>query len=103
MPKPLKNTGRLPVPPKPKRARDPNRVADDIIADRLGRVQEPAKAADQPMIDPRTVISEHMRKLGAKGGKISGAKRIENLTDSERRAIALKAARARWGNRKKSG
>ena len=38
-----------------------------------------------------------MAKLGAKGGKVSGAKRMENLSDRKRKEIAKKAAAARWG------
>jgi hypothetical protein len=37
-----------------------------------------------------------MAALGRKGGKIGGRKRAEALTKSQRREIALKAARARW-------
>ena len=75
MPKPLKkNAGTLPTPPK--------------------QVQGPA--ADQPVIDPKTVISEHMRELGTQGGEVSGAERTENLSERQRRNIALKAASARW-------
>lgn len=41
-------------------------------------------------------ISDYMRKLGKKGGKVSGAKRMLNLTAKQRREIAKKAAAARW-------
>jgi hypothetical protein len=40
-------------------------------------------------------LSEHMRTLGAKGGKVSGAKRME-MSEKQRQAIARKAAAARW-------
>jgi hypothetical protein len=53
-------------------------------------------AADQPFLDPLTVIREHMRKIGAKGGKVSGAKRMQNLSSRQRKEIAKKAAAARW-------
>jgi hypothetical protein len=36
-----------------------------------------------------------MAKLGAKGGKVSGAKRME-MPERKRKAIAKKAALARW-------
>jgi hypothetical protein len=43
--------------------------------------------------------AEQFREWGATGGKT----RARNLTAEERRAIARKAARARWGNPKKAG
>jgi len=42
-------------------------------------------------------LNEAAKALGSKGGK----KRAENLTPEQRREIALKAAKARWG--RKSG
>lgn len=48
-----------------------------------------------------TAISEYMAKLGAKGGKVSGAKRMENLSDRQRKKIASDAANARWAKAKK--
>jgi len=36
----------------------------------------------------------------AKGGKIGGKTRAEALSPAERRQIALKAAKNRWGNKK---
>jgi len=39
-----------------------------------------------------------MAALGSKGGKISGAKRME-MPEKQRRAIAKKAAAARWGKK----
>jgi hypothetical protein len=50
-------------------------------------------------------VSEYLRALGAKGGKAAagrGAKaRFEAMTQQERRALAKKAARARWTKPKK--
>ena len=92
MPKRLK---KLPTPPKPKRSSDPNTAAHAMLAEHMARVQG-SPAADQPVLDPLSVIREHMRKLGAKGGRISGAKRME-MPAKQRKEIAAKAARARWG------
>jgi len=44
-------------------------------------------------------ISAYMAKLGSKGGKVSGAKRME-MPKKDRIAIAKKAAAARWSNKK---
>lgn len=41
-------------------------------------------------------ISAVMAELGRRGGKIGGHSRARSLTPARRRAIALKAARARW-------
>jgi hypothetical protein len=38
----------------------------------------------------------YMAILGKKGGRVSGARRLTNLTPKQRSAIAQKAARARW-------
>lgn len=37
---------------------------------------------------------------GSKGGKLGGAKRMALLTDEQKKALALKAARARWPAKK---
>jgi hypothetical protein len=98
MPKPVKKarkkpTVALPVPPKPKRSSDPMKAAQAILAEHMGRVESLA------LVDFETQYRAHMAKLGAKGGKISGAKRMKNLSDRKRKEIAKKAAAARWGNR----
>lgn len=56
-------------------------------------------------MDKKT-ISEVMREMGRKGGKIGGKRRLETMTPQERREIArkagLKGAKARWGNQNKA-
>jgi hypothetical protein len=37
-----------------------------------------------------------MAKLGAKGGKVGGKRRLDTMTPEQRSEIALKAARTRW-------
>ncbi len=44
----------------------------------------------------KTQISHLMAQLGKKGGKIGGKRRLETMTSAERRAVAIKAAKARW-------
>ena len=70
-------------PQKKKRPRDPNQLAKQVVAIAVGVLR------DSPDPDPR------MRSGGLKGGKARAAK----LTADERKAIAEKAARARWGKR----
>jgi hypothetical protein len=48
----------------------------------------------------RVLLSAHMAKLGAKGGRIGGKRRLETMTYEQRSAIALKAVRARWTKEK---
>ncbi len=46
-------------------------------------------------------ISRVMSAMGKKGGKIGGKRSMVTLTDDQRKARALKAAKARWANREK--
>lgn len=95
MPKRLKKSAQ---PKKPRRPSDPNRAAHALMHEHMGRVEE---SETPPHGDPfREQLSAYMAKLGAKGGKASGAKRMVNLTEKQRRAIARKAAQARWGSSK---
>lgn len=45
-------------------------------------------------------FTTYMQALARKGGQISGARRMTNLSATQRRTIARKAARARWGKKK---
>jgi hypothetical protein len=49
-----------------------------------------------------TIVQQVMREMGAKGGKIGGKRRLETMTDEQRRRSARKAAKARWAKAKKS-
>src|SRR5260370_35437957 len=49
-----------------------------------------------------TLVQEVMRAMGAKGGKIGGKRRLETMTDEQRRRSARKAAKARWGKAKQN-
>jgi hypothetical protein len=55
---------------------------------------------DAPAPITQAALSAYMSALGRKGGKISGAKRME-MPAKQRKAIALMAARARWKKRPK--
>jgi hypothetical protein len=91
----LSQEKRLPVPPQPKRPTDPNRAAHSLIKEHMARQAPAAPTPD----DFGSQFSAHMAKLGAKGGKVSGAKRME-MPKKERIAIAKKAAAVRWSKRK---
>jgi hypothetical protein len=49
-----------------------------------------------------TIVQQVMRQMGAKGGKIGGKRRLETMTDAQRKRSASKAAKARWAKAKKS-
>jgi hypothetical protein len=49
-----------------------------------------------------TIVQQVMRDMGAKGGRIGGKRRLETMTDEQRRRSARKAARARWAKAKKT-
>ena len=48
-----------------------------------------------------TIVQQVMREMGARGGKIGGKRRMETMTDEQRRRSARKAAKARWAKVKK--
>ena len=55
-----------------------------------------AERPTEPASAFKAQLSTYMSKLGKKGGKASGAKRMENLSPTTRSEIALRAATARW-------
>lgn len=70
----------------PKRPRDTNQLAWQIVQEATGHGADPAP-------DTRNQAAVALSKLGAaKGGKARAAK----LSDARRKAIARKAAKARW-------
>jgi hypothetical protein len=94
MPKPLKKARRPKPPAKSKRSSDSKPAARAKVQDHMRRM------AEGPMPDDfGTQLSTYMANLGRKGGTISGAKRMENLSERKRRQIAKKAAAARWGKK----
>ena len=73
----------------PKRPRDPNLLARSVVEDLIGE-----KMDGSPLpVDTRNQAALALSKLGAsKGGKA----RAESLSATKRKAIARKAAKARW-------
>jgi hypothetical protein len=49
-----------------------------------------------------TLVQQVMRDMGAKGGRIGGKRRLETMTDEQRKRSARKAAKARWAKAKKT-
>jgi hypothetical protein len=48
-------------------------------------------------------LSEYMRRIGRKGGKIGGKARLSKLTPEQRSDIARNAAKARWAKKPRGG
>jgi hypothetical protein len=80
---------------KDARPKDVNQLAHHIV--RLS-----TEGDDTPAPKPPKGLSAYMSALGKRGGQGSGARRMTNLSDEQREAIALKAARARWAKAKQT-
>lgn len=78
---------------KPKRPRDTNQLAHMIAQLATGELAD-VKTDDGK--DPAAVA------LGRKGGLKGGKARAQKLSAAKRKAIAKRAAKARWGNNAKS-
>ena len=89
MPKPLKKR------PSKRPPSDPNQWAHQLV-----RESTEPEQTDKPLTDFEAQLSKYMSKLGKKGGKVSGARRMRNLSVAQRVSIASKAAKARWKNAK---
>lgn len=71
---------------KPKRPRDLNQLAYQIVRESTGQAE--------PEFEPEK--DEQKAEAGRKGGVIGGRVRAEKLPAKKRTAIAKKAAKARW-------
>jgi hypothetical protein len=69
---------------------DPNEWAHQIVR----------ASTEEAPTDFQAQLSDYMSKLGKKGGKVSGARRMKNLSAAQRATIASKAAKARWKKEK---
>jgi hypothetical protein len=63
------------------------------------RVKQKPDPSDELPPRPKG-FTTYMQALARKGGQISGARRMTNLSANQRRAIAKKGARARWAKKK---
>lgn len=69
---------------------DPNVLAYNIVQQATGQI---------PKVDPDAGKNPAAVSLGRLGGLKGGKARAKVLTRAQRKAIAKKAARARWGNK----
>lgn len=74
---------------KKKQPRDFNQLAASIVAEATGEKPAPEETSTK---NPAAVA------LGRLGGLKGGKARAEKLSAKKRKAIAQKAAKARWGN-----
>lgn len=82
MPKPVKKT-RKRIPP-----RDVNQWARHMV--------EQSTAEPEPETPVPAGLSAYMSAIGRKGGAIGGKRRLVTMTQEERSAVGLRAAKARW-------
>lgn len=73
---------------KKKAPTDVNQLARHLVALTTG--------SEEPEPPTPEEVSKVMAALGKRGGKIGGKRRLETMTQEQRSAVALKAARARW-------
>ena len=90
---------------KGKRPRDPNQLAKWVVEHSTTdtsspKPASPSSAALTGLPEP-TSISAYMAPMGRKGGQIGGKRRLVTMTTEQRRKVATKAAKARWGTKAK--
>jgi hypothetical protein len=85
---------------KPVKTRAGRKDSNQIAFATVQQTIKDSETVDVPRFSKST-ISEVMRQLGKKGGKIGGARRMETMTPEQRREIAYRGAQARWANTKK--
>ena len=78
---------------RPKRPRDPNQLGKLIVDLSVGEADDSQNMPDESGKDPAAVA------LGKKGGTARAA----SLTKKRRAEIATKAAKTRWGKKRKIG
>jgi hypothetical protein len=71
-----------------KRPTDVNELAHHLVSVSTGQ--------DDPELPTKAQVSLLMSKLGRKGGKIGGKRRLQTMTSEERSDVARLAAKARW-------
>lgn len=64
-----------------------------------GSAESPAPKPQTPAPATAAQISLLMAEMGRKGGKLGGKRRMQTMTARQRKALAKKAATARWAAR----
>ncbi len=87
---------------KSKGPRDPNQLAKWVVDASTSEDSETSSSsAAFPTSAVPADISQYMAAMGRKGGQIGGKRRLLTMTAAQRKKIAAKAAKARWGKAKK--
>jgi hypothetical protein len=76
------------------RPSDVNQAAYQMVRRSTQTDPEPAPSKSE--------ISRVMSAMGRRGGKIGGKRKLETMTEAERRELATKAAKTRWAKHQKS-
>ncbi|MBV9279948.1 MAG: hypothetical protein JOZ41_07695 [Chloroflexi bacterium] len=83
---------------KPKRPRDINQLAHQIVQESTQEYPERDEPEDVAVPEPdKPEKNPHAQALGRLGGLKGGKARAAKLTPERRREIARKAAEKRWG------
>jgi len=83
----------------PKRVKQPKRPTG---VKPLAQFLVNASTQEQPVFPTGPQISVLMAELGRRGGLKGGKRRLETMSARQRKAIAKKAAQARWAGKGKS-
>jgi hypothetical protein len=70
--------------------KDPNQLAAAIV-----------RLSTEDTEPERSPISEYLAAIGRKGGLKGGKARAKKLSAKRRKEVAVKAAKARWGKKKR--
>jgi hypothetical protein len=89
---------RLSIAKPAHRPTDFNQLAFQLVRESTEERQEPH--ADRPPV-PKA-ISRIMAKMGSRGGKIGGKRRLVTMTPEKRSQVASDAAKARWSKRREA-
>jgi hypothetical protein len=84
---------------KKSKPRDISQFARAIVEEATGESLAADAVPKDPHKEPPREKNPAAVALGKLGGKKGGPARRDKLTPEQRKAIAQKAARARWGNR----
>lgn len=83
---------------RPKRPRDFNQLAHQLVQESTGEKLEPRTDVKIN----RSEISRVMAAMGRKGGRVGARSRMVTMTPEQRSEIAAKAAKARWAKKREA-
>ena len=84
----------------------PKRSSKDVVQnarrvfDQVIQSAETTETVTLEIVSNPSLLSQVMREIGRKGGKIGGKRRLETMTSEQRKAVARDAAQKRWAKAK---